>query len=103
MTGAAYAGFGHPAVAPLVQLDTRCFALELFHGPTLAFKDMALQLLGRLFDHVLAKRGRARHHRRRHLGRHRLGRHRGLPRPRRHRHLHPAPAGPRLARCSAGR
>ena len=57
MTGAAYAGFGHPAVAPLVQLDERSFALELFHGPTLAFKDMALQLLGHLFDHVLAKRG----------------------------------------------
>ena len=57
MTGAAYAGFGHPAIAPLVQLDTRTFALELFHGPTLAFKDMAMQLLGRLFDHVLARRG----------------------------------------------
>ena len=57
MTGPAYAGFGHPAVAPLVQLDTRTFALELFHGPTLAFKDMAMQLLGRLFDHVLAQRG----------------------------------------------
>jgi threonine synthase len=53
----AYAGFGHPAVVPLVQLDHRTFALELFHGPTLAFKDMALQLLGRMFDHVLAKRG----------------------------------------------
>ena len=52
----AYAGFGHPAVVPLVQLDQRLFAAELFHGPTLAFKDMALQLLGRLFDHVLAKR-----------------------------------------------
>src|SRR4051795_12724145 len=57
MTGPAYAGFGHPAVAPLIQLDTRTFALELFHGPTLAFKDMAMQLLGRLFDHVLARRG----------------------------------------------
>jgi threonine synthase len=57
MTGPAYAGFGHPAVAPLIQLDTRTFALELFHGPTLAFKDMAMQLLGRLFDHVLAQRG----------------------------------------------
>ncbi|MBR0680993.1 threonine synthase [Roseomonas eburnea] len=53
----AYAGFGHPAVVPLVQLDHRTFALELFHGPTLAFKDMALQLLGRMFDHVLEKRG----------------------------------------------
>jgi threonine synthase len=52
----AYAGFGHPAVAPLVQLDHRLFALELFHGPTLAFKDVALQLLGRMFDHVLARR-----------------------------------------------
>src|ERR1700709_627458 len=40
MCRAAYAGFGHPAVAPLVQLETGVFALELFHGPTLAFKDM---------------------------------------------------------------
>ncbi|WP_291298074.1 threonine synthase [Elioraea sp.] len=53
----AYAGFGHPAVAPLVQLDHRLFALELFHGPTLAFKDFALQLLGRMFDDVLTRRG----------------------------------------------
>src|SRR3712207_5030557 len=57
MAGEAYAGFGHPAGAPLIQLDARCVALELFHGPTLAFKDMAMQLLGRLFDHVLARRG----------------------------------------------
>ena len=57
MTKAAYADFGHPAVAPLVQLDHRLFALELFHGPTLAFKDVAMQLLGRLFDHALARRG----------------------------------------------
>jgi len=53
----SYRGFRHPAVVPLVQLDESAFALELFHGPTLAFKDLALQLLGRLFDHVLAKRG----------------------------------------------
>ncbi len=53
----AYAGFGHPAVAPLKQLDRNEWLLELFHGPTLAFKDYALQLLGRLFDHVLTKRG----------------------------------------------
>ena len=57
LTEAAYASFRHPAVVPLVQLGPRDFALELFHGPTLAFKDVALQLLGRLFDHVLAKRG----------------------------------------------
>ncbi|MCK8783451.1 threonine synthase [Roseomonas sp. NAR14] len=57
MTRDAYAGFGHPAVVPLAQLDTRIFALELFHGPTLAFKDLALQLVGRLFDHALARRG----------------------------------------------
>src|SRR5271165_7292558 len=52
----AYAGFGHPAVVPLVQLETNLFVQELFHGPTLAFKDLALQLLGRLYDHVLAER-----------------------------------------------
>jgi threonine synthase len=52
----AYAGFRHPAVAPLYQLETHLWALELFHGPTLAFKDLALQLVGRLFSHVLAAR-----------------------------------------------
>ena len=57
MLRAAYANFGSPAVAPLVQLESRIFALELFHGPTLAFKDMAMQALGPLFDHVLARRG----------------------------------------------
>ncbi len=54
----AYAGFGHPATAPLVQIDREMFAMELFHGPTLAFKDMAMQLLGRLFDHVLTRQDR---------------------------------------------
>ncbi|MEM8619928.1 MAG: threonine synthase [Actinomycetota bacterium] len=53
----AYASFRHDAVAPLVQLDHRNYAMELFHGPTLAFKDVALQLVGRMFDHVLAQRG----------------------------------------------
>nr|WP_294546663.1 threonine synthase [uncultured Rhodopila sp.] len=53
---AAYAGFGHPAVVPLVQLETGLFVQELFHGPTLAFKDMAMQVLGRLFDYVLTQR-----------------------------------------------
>ncbi len=55
----AYAGFDHVAVAPLRQLDANDWLLELFHGPTLAFKDIALQLLGHLFEHFLEKRGRA--------------------------------------------
>ncbi len=53
----AYAEFANPAIVPLVQLETNLYALELFHGPTLAFKDYALQLLGRLFDHVLTRKG----------------------------------------------
>jgi threonine synthase len=52
-----YGNFGHAAVTPLVQLDTQHWLLELFHGPTLAFKDVALQLLGRLFETFLARRG----------------------------------------------
>ncbi len=53
----AYAGFRHPAVCPLTQIGDNLFVLELFHGPTLAFKDVAMQLLGRLMDHVLKQRG----------------------------------------------
>jgi threonine synthase len=53
----AYASFGHPATTPLVQIEPGTFVLELFHGPTLAFKDVAMQLLARIMDHVLAKRG----------------------------------------------
>ena len=53
----AYATFRHPAVVPLVQIDDRQWLAELFHGPTLAFKDLALQLVGRMFDHVLRARG----------------------------------------------
>jgi threonine synthase len=56
MVDETYAGFNHKAVAPLIQLDHNEWVLELFHGPTLAFKDFALQLLGRLMDHALAKR-----------------------------------------------
>ena len=52
----AYATFRHPAVCPLTQLDSNEWLLELFHGPTLAFKDVALQLVGRMFDHVLGER-----------------------------------------------
>ena len=55
----AYRGFAHPAVAPLIQIGPDEWLLELFHGPTLAFKDFALQLLGRLFDRLLARRGEA--------------------------------------------
>lgn len=51
-----YAAFRHPAVTPLVQVAENRFVLELFHGPTLAFKDVAMQLLGRLMDHVLNER-----------------------------------------------
>ncbi|MEY2741445.1 MAG: threonine synthase [Ilumatobacteraceae bacterium] len=57
MCEAAYATFRHPDVVPLVDLGDGHHLLELFHGPTLAFKDVALQLVGRMFDHVLAARG----------------------------------------------
>src|SRR5215510_2173226 len=57
MTREAYGRFRHPAVVPLVQLGMSDFLLELFHGPTLAFKDLAMQLLGQLMDEVLAARG----------------------------------------------
>ena len=57
MTNEAYATFRHPAVVPLDQIGPNQFVLELFHGPTLAFKDVAMQLLSRLMDHVLAQRG----------------------------------------------
>jgi threonine synthase len=53
----AYSAFRHAAVTPLVQLDQGLWLLELFHGPTLAFKDLALQFVGQLFDAVLARRG----------------------------------------------
>ncbi|WP_188911089.1 threonine synthase [Aureimonas endophytica] len=57
MVADAYATFPHPAVAPLVQIGPKDFVLELFHGPTLAFKDVAMQMLARLMDHVLKERG----------------------------------------------
>jgi len=55
----SYETFRHRAVTPLVQLDHRLWLMELFHGPTLAFKDVALQFLGQLFDAVLQRRGEA--------------------------------------------
>jgi len=57
LTKRAYAGFSHEAVAPLVQTATNEWLLELFHGPTLAFKDFALQVVGLMFDEVLKARG----------------------------------------------
>jgi threonine synthase len=54
----AYAGFSHPATTPLRQTDPDRWLLELFHGPTLAFKDVAMQVLGGLFEHALARLGR---------------------------------------------
>ncbi len=54
---ASYTRFSHPAIAPLVRLDANLFVLELFHGPTLAFKDFALQLLGNLYERQCRVRG----------------------------------------------
>ena len=53
----AYGGFGHPARAPLRQIAPNHFLLELFHGPTLAFKDFAMQLIGQMFQAALARTG----------------------------------------------
>ncbi len=57
LTEQAFATFDHPAVCPLKQIGPNLWLMELFHGPTLAFKDVALQLLGRLFDAALTRRG----------------------------------------------
>ena len=57
LVGEAFARFGHPEVAPLVELGQDLYLMELFRGPTLAFKDFALQVLGRLVDVALAERG----------------------------------------------
>lgn len=53
----AYAGFRHPSTTPIVELEPGHFILELFHGPTLAFKDVAMQFLARVMDHILTERG----------------------------------------------
>jgi threonine synthase len=58
LVSSAYATFDHPDVCPIVELEPGLFVAELFHGPTLAFKDVALQLVGRLFDWELSGRGR---------------------------------------------
>jgi len=56
MIDEAYASFVHPAVAPLTQTQSNEYILELFHGPTMAFKDVAMQLLSRMVDHILDQR-----------------------------------------------
>jgi threonine synthase len=58
MVAETYAGFRHQAVTPLVEVGEGVWIEELFHGPTIAFKDLALQLVGRLYDHVLKKQGK---------------------------------------------
>ncbi|MBX2806844.1 MAG: threonine synthase [Hyphomicrobiales bacterium] len=57
MVSEAYSGFSHQAVVPLLQLDSNLWLLELFHGPTLAFKDLAMQLLGLMMDRALQASG----------------------------------------------
>ena len=54
----AYATFSHKAVVPMVQIGPQTFIAELFHGPSLAFKDVAMQILARLYDHLLGRQGR---------------------------------------------
>jgi threonine synthase len=54
----SYSTFSHPQIAPIVDLSENCKVLELFHGPTLAFKDFALQLLGNLYEHQIARTGK---------------------------------------------
>ena len=55
----SYGSFRHPDITPLKRLNDKTFVLELFHGPTFAFKDVALQLLGNLFEFFLARRNKA--------------------------------------------
>ena len=57
LTAKAYRGFAHPATAPLVQTGPSHWIIELFHGPTLAFKDLAMQVIGHLFDQILERKG----------------------------------------------
>ena len=70
---AAYADFDAPEIAPLVEMGGNRYLLELFHGPTFAFKDIALQILGRLFAPRAGQARRPRHRGCGHIGRHRFG------------------------------
>ena len=93
--------FGHPAVTPLVQIDRSLWVLELFHGPTLAFKDVAMQLLAAPDGPRARPTRRARDHRRRDLWRHRRRGDRGVPRLEARRRRRALPRGPRLRRAAA--
>ena len=96
----AYGRFSHAAVTPLVQLDHRHWLLELFHGPTLAFKDIALQLLGLLFERFLAKARHAPDGDRCHFGRYGVGGNRCLGGAGQGRRVHASPGGAGQ-RCAA--
>ena len=101
MIDEAYATFRHPAIAPLVQTGPNAFVMELFHGTTLAFKDVAMQLLGTADGLCAGRARRTCDHRRRHFGRYRRCGDRRLCRPRAHRHLHPVSAWQGLAGAAA--
>jgi hypothetical protein len=96
----AYGRFSHAAVTPLVQLDERNWLLELFHGPTLAFKDVALQLLGLLFERFPLDARHASDGGRCDQRRHRIGGDRRAGRPRQGRSLHASSARPRVRRAA---
>ena len=95
MAREAYGNFRHPAVAPLMQYGANEFLLELFHGPTLAFKDLAMQLLGPAHGPRAGGARRAHHDRGRDLGRHRRRCGRGVSR------LAPAPTSSCCSRTAA--
>ena len=103
MCAEAYATFAHPAVVPLVQIGDDHFVQELFHGPTLAFKDVALQLVGRMFEHVLSQQGRRVTIVGATVGDTGSAAIDGVQALRQRRHRHPLPATVAPAMCSAGR
>ncbi len=99
----AYKNFDHPDVAPVVPFGKNEFLLELFHGPTLSFKDYALQLVGRWLDYVLTKRNRRATIVVATSGDTGSAAIEACPRPGRARHFRVASQGPASPKCSAGR
>ena len=100
MAADAYAGFTDPDVAPLKHLTGDIHVLELFHGPTIAFKDYAMQFLSRAFDRGAAVGWQAGCHPWRDQRRYRFRRAGGVSGPRGCRYLHPVSGRPRVA-CAA--